>query len=185
MRIEDGKGKNGDASVSNTQRLNVSNKGAQRIYYVSRDFGLAFNAVYPAITATAGDYVAYLKNTSSTRNLFVGRIEYHSAENVEWNVWQVTGTAASGETITPANLNLGSGLAAEAIAMSGNTAITGLSNTKQIGVHRTTAAGEASMDFEYALILSPGTAIALEYQAGTTGLCEFDIHFYYETLGQN
>ena len=185
MRIEDGKGKNGDASVSNTQRLNVSNKGASRIYYVSRDSGLAFNAVYPAITAAAGDYVAYLKNTSSTRNLFVGRLEFHSAENVEWNVWHVTGTAASGETIVPTNLNLGSGLLAEATAMAGNTSITGLTNVKQVGVHRTTAAGEASMDFEYALILSPGTAIAIEYQAGTTGLCEFDFHFYYEPLGQN
>jgi len=185
MKIEDGKGKNGDASVSNTQRLNVSNKGASRIYYVSRDTGLAFNAVYPAITAAAGDYVAYLKNTSSTRNLFVGRVEFHSAENVEWNVWQVTGTAASGETIVPSNLNLGSGLQAEAIAMAGDTTITGLTQVQQIGVHRTPAMGEASMDFEYALILSPGTAIALEYQAGTDGLCEFDFHFYYETLGQN
>ena len=185
MKIEDGRGKNGDASVSIQQRLNASSKNARRIYYVSRDDGRAFNAVYDSITAAAGDYTAYLKNTSDTRNLYVSNIEFHSAENVKWKIWQVTGTAASGETVTPSNMNLTSGLAAEATAMAGDTAITGLTTVKQIGSHRSQANGDSSMDFDGALILGPGDAIAIEYDAGTTGICSHDIFFWYEIIGQN
>ena len=183
MKIEDGKGKNGDASVSTVQRLNVSSKTAPRYYYASRDFGQAFNSVYDNLTVAAGEYSASLKNTSTTRNLFVGHIEFHSAENVKWKIWEVTGTAASGETITPSNFNLASGQPAEADAMSGDTAITGLTTVKQIGSHRSQASGESSMGFEGALLLGPGKAIAIEYDAGTTGLCSHDVFFWYEEIG--
>ena len=116
MRIEDGKGKNGSASVSVVQRLNVSSKTQGRSFYASRDFGQAFNTVYDEITAAAGDYTAYLKNISPTRNMFVRSIEFHSVENVKWKVWSVTGDAASGAVVVPSNINLASGLSAEAIA---------------------------------------------------------------------
>jgi len=33
------------------------------------------------------------------------------------------------------------------------------------------------------LILSPNTAIMVEYDAGTTGLCEIDCLFHFETIG--
>ena len=106
MRIEDGKGKNGDCSVSSVQRLNVSAKSIGRSFYASRDFGQTFNTVYDDVAAAPGDYTAYLKNTSPTRNLYVRSIEFHSVENVKWKVWSVTGTAAAGALVTPSNLNL-------------------------------------------------------------------------------
>ena len=183
MKIEDGRGKNGDASVSIVQRLNVSSKTAPRWFYSSRDFGLSFNAVYDGLTVAATEYSAYLKNDSATRNLFVGTIEFHSAEAVKWKIWEVTGTAASGASVTPSNFNLASGIPAEATAMSGDTAITGLTTVKQLGSHRSQALGDSDMDFEGALILGPGKAIAIEYDTGTTGICSHDIFFWYEDLG--
>lgn len=183
MKIEDGKGKNGDASVSSVQRLNVSAKIAERYFYASRDFGQAFNAVYDNQTVAAGEYSAYLKNTSTTRNLFVNHVEFHAVENVKWKIWEVTGTAASGETVTPSNFNLASGQPAEAIAMSGDTAITGLTTVKQLGSHRSEALSDSEMDYEGALILGPGKAIVVEYDTGTTGLCSHDIFFWYESIG--
>jgi len=183
MKIEDGRGKNGDASVSIVQRLNVSSKTAPRWFYASRDFGLSFNAVYDGLTVAATEYSAYLKNDSATRNLFVGTIEFHSAEAVKWKIWEVTGTAASGASVTPSNFNLASGIPAEATAMSGDTAITGLTTVKQLGSHRSEALGDSDMDFEGALILGPGKAIAIEYDTGTTGICSHDIFFWYEDLG--
>jgi len=183
MKIEDGKGKNGDASVSSVQRLNVSGKNAPRYFYASRDFGLAFNAVYDDLTVAAGEYSAYLKNTSSTRNLFIGHVEFHSAESVKWKIWEVSGTAASGASLIPSSFNLASGIPAEADAMSGDTAITGLTTIKQIGSHRSEALSDSAMDFEGALILGPGKAIAIEYDTGTTGICSHDIFFWYETIG--
>ena len=183
MKIEDGKGKSGDASVSFAQRLNVSSKSKNRLFYISRDDGLAFNAVMPSFSAAAGVYVFYLKNTSSEKNLYIDHIEYHSIQAVHWKVFQCTGTAAGGTVITPTNLNLGSGRGAEATAMGGAATITGLTIGNQIGTHRTEATGEGEMDWGGGLILSPGTAIVLEYDTGTTGLCEIDCLFHYETIG--
>jgi len=183
MRINDGKGKNGDASVSSVQRLNVSAKTKNRLFYISRDDGLAFNAVMPTFSAAAGEYVYYLKNTSSDKNIFINSVEYHSVEAVVWKVFSVTGTAAGGTVITPTNINLGSGRQAEATVMGGGATITGLTTVAQIGTHRTQATGEASMDWGGGLILAPNTAIMVEYDTGTTGLCEIDCLFHFETVG--
>ena len=183
MKIEDGKGKNGDASVSGAQRLNVSAKTRDRVFYVSRDDEQAFNAVMPSMSAVAGDYVFYLKNTSSTKNIFLHTIEYHSNAAVAWKVFNVTGTAAGGTTIVPTNLNLGSGRLAEATCMGGGATITGLTQVSQIGTHRTQAEGEAGMDWGEGLILAPNTAIVVEYDFGDNGLCEIDCIFHYEAIG--
>ncbi|HUV84540.1 MAG TPA: hypothetical protein VMV86_02465 [Methanosarcinales archaeon] len=183
MKIEDGKGKNGDMSVSYAQRGNVSSKSKNRLFYISRDDGLAFNAVMPSFSAAAGEYVFYLKNTSPTKNLMIDHIEYHSLQAVHWKVWQVTGTAAAGTAITPANLNLGTGIPAEATCIGGAATITGLTLGNQLGTHRTEATGEGEMDWGGGLILSPNTAIMVEYDTGTTGLCEIDCLFHFETIG--
>ena len=183
MKIQDGKGKNGDASVSSVQRLNVSAKTRDRLFYISRDDQLAFNAVMPTFNAASGNYVYYLKNTSSSRNIFIHTVEFHSVEAVAWRVWVVTGTAAGGTSITPTNLNLGSGRLAEATVMGGGATITGLTLGAQLGVHRTQALGEASMNWGEGLILAPNTAIMIEYDTGTTGLCEIDCIFHFETVG--
>lgn len=182
-RIEDGKGKNGDASVSSVQRLNVSAKTQPRMFYQTRDFGLGYVAVFDPISAAAGEHIAYLKNTSSTRNLFLTRIEFGSAEAVVFKVSKATGTAAAGETITPTNLNFGSNLTAEAEAMAGNTAITGLTTDGLVGVARTTANGEATEDYEGAVQLGPNDAIVAEYDSGTSGTCSVSMFFFYETIG--
>ena len=111
MKIEDGGGKNGDMTVSSTQRGNVSAKTRDRMFYASRDDGLAYTGVFDPVTAAAGDYVAYLKNTSSTRNMFITDISFGGVENILWRIWAVTGTAASGETVTPTPMNLSTCLA--------------------------------------------------------------------------
>ena len=183
MKIEDGKGKNGDCSVSAVQRLNVSAKTRDRLFYISRDDEQAYNAVMPSFSAAAGEYVFYIKNISSSRNLYMHSLEYHSVQAVHWKVHSCTGTAAGGTVITPSNLNLGSGRSAEATCMGGTATITGLTLTAQIGTHRTEALGESGMNFGNGLILAPNTAIVVEYDSGTTGLCEIDCIFHFETIG--
>ena len=158
--IKDGTGTGNKVKVTADNRLAVSSKANPRPYYVSRDF--------------------YIKNTSSTRNLLLHAVEFHSVENVKWKIWHVSGTAV-GTLITPTNLNLGSGLPAEAICM-GNAAVTGLTELGQVGAHRTTALSEAGMEFSDALILTPGTAVAVEYDTGTTGIMELDVFFYFEDI---
>jgi len=183
MKIEDGKGKNGDMSISASQRGNVSAKTNPRIFYSSRDDQKAYNAIMPSFSAAAGEYVFYIKNTSTSDNLFVKHFEFHSVQAVHWKIWEVSGTAAAGTTITPANLNLASGLSSETTCMGGGATITGLTTIKQIGTHRTTAGSHAEMNYENALILGPNKAVAVEYDTGTTGLCEIDCFYHFEPIG--
>ncbi len=181
-KIEDGKGKNGDASVSLDQRLDVSSRTNSRSFYVSRDLGLAYNTVYN-FTAAANDIVAYIKNTSATRNLFISAIEFHAVEAIKWKVFSCTGTAASGEAVIPSNLNLSSGKIAEATAMAGDTTITALTAVVQIGTHRSVATGSSEMNFQDALVLGPEDAIYVEYDTGTAGIGEVDIFMHFEDFG--
>ena len=178
--IGDGGGKNPDAKTNGDGRLKVDSESNARIFTISKDFGEAFNAVMPSFSAAATEYVFYLKNTSITQNIVIESIEYHSVQAVHWKVWRVTGTAAGGTVITPTNLNFNSSNAASATAMGGAATITGLTTVAQIGTHRTQATGEAGMTFGGALILGQNDAIAIEYDTGTTGLCEIDCIFYYE-----
>tara|TARA_R110000822_G_scaffold59307_5_gene148033 strand:- start:281 stop:850 length:570 start_codon:yes stop_codon:yes gene_type:complete len=187
MKIEDGKGKNGDASVSAVQRLNVSSKTGPRMFYISRDDGLTFDAISIGDNDyAAGEYCFYLKNTSATRNLYIQHLEFHSTDACRLVIDEVTGTAAGGTVIVPSNLNLGSGLLGEATSMGGGAAITGLTKVKQIGTHRNAALADSEMDYQGSLILSPNKAIAVEYDAeygGTTGIIEIDAFFWFETIG--
>lgn len=183
MKIEDGKGSGKEMSVSSTQRGNVSAKTAPRIFYSSREDGLAYAAVFDDITAAAGEYVAYLQNTSSTRNMFLSDMTAGGVENIKWKLFVCTGTAASGESVTPTELNLSKSIPAEAIAMAGNVAITGLTAGEQIATGRSGANSGAKREFDNALILGPNDAIVLEYDAGTGGLCEATFQFHYEDIG--
>jgi hypothetical protein len=178
--IQDGGGKNGNVGVSKNQRLNVSSRSSPREFYTSRDDGLAFSAIYDDMTLVAGDICAYLKNTSTTRNLIVGDITAGGVSDGKYKLFSVSGTAAAGTPVTPAPVNLSKNIPAEATAMSGDTSITGLTNLAQLSCFRHPALSSWEEAFEGSLILGPGDAIAIEMDAGTGGVHEVDIHFHYE-----
>lgn len=179
FEIEDGKGRGYNASVSSAHRLNVSSKSLDRIFYISRDDGRAFNLISVVASAAAGDHIAYIKNTSSTRNMYIYRVEFHSANAALWKLWSVTGTAAGGSALTPSNLNRTSSKTAEATAR-GDGAVTSLTTGDILGVHRSAANGEGEMSYDGALILGPNDAVSVEYDTGTTGAAEVDFLFWYE-----
>ena len=72
-----------------------------------------------------------------------------------------------------------------AIAMAGNVPITGLDVIDQIGTHRVAANTDALAQKHSSTILGPGDAIAIEYDTGVAGLCEAEIHFWYEGLADS
>ena len=180
--IDDGGGKNGKAQVDTEQRLEVSGSDAPRDFHASRKHGLAFSAIYATMTVAAGEDVAYLKNDHSTKNIHIGEITVSGVPEGKWWVKHVTGVAAAGAAVTPTNVNLSKGIPAEATAMSGDTAITGLTDVNIITVLRHVANDQVSEDFDGGLILGPGDAIALEYNTGAGGLVDADIHFHYEDI---
>ena len=180
MKIEDGRGKYGDAGVSADQRLDVSARSAERAFYSARDDGLAYSVTMDAMTLAAGDIAGYLKNTSSTRNLIINDMDFSGVPAGKWIVSSCSGTAAAGTAVTPTNLNLSKGNAAEASAMSGDTSITGLTAIATIGVVRHEALGQQEENFSSGLILGPSDAIMIEYDTGAGGLCEIVIDLHYE-----
>jgi len=178
--IEDGGGKNGNVWISKNQRLNTSSRSNPREFYASRDEGRAYSAMYVDMTLVAGDICAYLKNDSSTRNLFIGDITVGGVSDGSYKIFKVTGTAAAGATVTPASLNLSKSIPAEATAMSGDTSITGLTFVEQLSFMRHPALSQVEESYDGTIILGPGDAIAIEMDAGTGGVHDVDIHFHYE-----
>ncbi len=183
IHLEDGKGRGLMASVSESNRLNVSAKSNPRMFYISRDDQQAFSVVALDTSATAGDLVFHLKNTSSSKNMIMHTFAASSANSALLKLWVVTGTAASGTDLTPTNLNLTSGLTAEADSMSGDAAaITGLATGSLIVAGRILANSFVPLDLNDALILGPGDQIAIEYDTGTAGAVEINSTFFYEAI---
>ncbi len=181
MKIEDGKGKNGDAAVDAAQRLTVASSTTDASAVVSHESGLAYVMVYE-FTAAAGDIVSYLKNTSSDKEIEIDDIELGGLQAIKWKVFTCTGTAAAGEAVTAVSLNLSKDIPAEATAMAGDTTITGLTAVGAIGSIRSAAGTTVIEDFKGALILGPGNAILIEYDTGTGGIAEAEIHFHYHDI---
>jgi hypothetical protein len=180
LQIEDGKGRGYISSVSESNRLNVSAKANPRSFYISRDDGLAFTVSAVDIDAVAGDVICYLKNTSTTRNMFIKQIHYGGQNSACWKTWVVSGVAG-GTSLTPTNLNLTSGKSAEAEAF-GGAAVTGLAQDSLIGTHRTVAGSHSVDGWDDVLILGPNNAMGVEYHTGDTGDAEVNIEFHYENI---
>jgi hypothetical protein len=180
LQIEDGKGRGYTSSVSESNRLNVSAKTNPRSFYISRDEGLAFTISSEDIDADAGDVICYLKNVSTTRNMFIKQVHYGALNAALWKTWIVSGVAG-GTSINSVNLNLTSGKSAESIAF-GNNPVTGLSLDELIDTHRTPANSHGDDKWDDVLILGPGNALAVEYDTGTTGPAEVNIEYHYEPI---
>ncbi len=165
-------------------RLNVSSRSDERAYYNSRDEGQCYTVPFDFQSATATEFGAYWKNTSTNgKDLVISSIGVNAVNACRVKLWFVTGTAAGGTTITPTNLNRASSNAATATAMEGGTAATGIAGIT----------GEDLVDFLYVpalgheefrlsdrIRLGQNDAIAIEYFEGTTGDFSGVIFGYYE-----
>lgn len=180
FQIEDGRGTGKIAKVNTQNRLDVSSQTDPRIFYASRDNGLAFTVNSVDADSDPGDYVLYLKNTSTTKNLYVSDLHAGAGASALWKLFFVTGTGA-GTTVTAGNLNGQSGLASESISF-GDAAVTGLTitSTALLKVRRSPAGAHANMIFNDSLILGPQDAIALEFDTGATGTTDSSIIFHFE-----
>jgi len=173
------------ADTTSRNRIKVDAITEQREVIVSVDDQRAFNVFCTGAVAD-GEYVAYLKNTSTTRNLFIQliRVGGDGTAPIIWKVHKVTGTAADGTTATAVNLNLTSGIQPEATILQdgGGTAISGLTSEGVIAYARHDDAASFDIPFAGALVLGPQNAIAVESDDGTMSIAECLIRFYYEDL---
>lgn len=161
-KIEDGKGKNGDMSVSVDQRANVSAKSNKRIFYVSRDDGRAFVWLSTYDTGGANEEVIYIKNTSTTRKLYLDSAHYSGAAAGLFTVFKHTGTA-TGTSITGEVLNFTSpNSIAEATAL-GDGAVTAGTIGNPIAFLEVAATADADRNWNGEIILGEGDSIIVTY----------------------
>ena len=164
--------------VSPDNRLMVAAKGNVRGFFVSRDDKRLFNGTCIATSSTAGAYQAYLKNTSPTRNLFVDIVRVGALNTALWKVVKATGTATGGSTGTITNMNMGSGITAEATLTQNN--VGGFTAGNVIAMARHAANSDKDIPFDDTLVLPPQTAIAVEYDTGSSGASEITMRFFFE-----
>ena len=169
------------AGVTEGGRLQTEAQTNLRGFYVSRDEQRLFNAVFVDASAAAGNYVAYLKNTSTSRILIIDLIRVEAANAALWKVVTATGTATGGTTVTAVNMNRQSGIAPEATMLADN--VGGFTaGSALIAIDRHPDNSSSTIPFDDTLILGPQNAIAIEYDTGSTGAAGAVIRFYYEDL---
>jgi hypothetical protein len=179
IQIEDGRGTGQSTGVSPTgNRLNVSSRSDERIYYISRDNGDSYTTT-SIDTAVAGEYNFYFKNTSTTQNFYVKSITVGSAVLAIFKISKVTGTPAGASAITITNLNFTSGNVASA-TVTGNAAVTGLTESSVLEMVSVAADTSVTVDFHDSLILGQGDAIAIEYDTGAGGTVHETLIGYFD-----
>ena len=126
MKIDDGGGSGVSAQVNTEGRLKTYSIIEPESLHINEEEKQAYSAVTSRTPSGAADCFLYMKNNSDD-NLIVYcmRLWTASAEIVQIKLGD-TGTAASGNTLTPVNRNVGSGNLASATVEDG-VDITGLS----------------------------------------------------------
>jgi hypothetical protein len=177
VKITDGGGKNGDATVSNNQRLDVSARSASRSYYESRDEGQSFIVTSVDTTALAAEETIYLQNSSAQKDIVIDHMTISTDTNARFRVKFVTGVG-SGAVLVPVNLNKSSSNSADAIAL-GAGSVTGLTDDGFVEHVRVPANTTYQIETGEAIRLGQNDAIAIETQDNCA--VEMDIEFHYDS----
>ncbi len=176
VKIEDGTGSGNVAGVNSVNRLKVSARTARRNFFISRDQGQVYTIISEDATAVANEETLYLKNTSTSRNLFIDTLIIGSDVASKWRLKFVTGTA-TGTTITPVNLNKTSSNDAE-VEAKGDGSVTGLTDDGDIAVFRVGTGVSVTQRPRAVIILGQNDAIAIE--AEINAAVEITIEFHLE-----
>lgn len=178
IKLTDGGGNNRDAKVNRRQRLDTSSASFSESHLVAaEDAGTyIWSSSY---SASSGDEIIYIKNTSKTTLLIIEKIVVGTVNTGTMALFEVTGTA-SGTTITGKNTNLTSGKTAEATAL-GNAAVTGITIGDRIDIIRLAATSNGKLELNNTLILGLNDAIAITY-TGNAGNVEASVLGYYDSI---
>lgn len=157
-------GVNGNtASVSDNNRLLVASVTETGLEFESKENGKAFSWV-STYSATGGDEVLSIKNTSTSEVLVIEEVIIGSSVANVFTLFEVTSGTAAGTTLTPLNLNLGSGNSAASTSY-GNAAVTGSLSGTTIAIDGVTANSFDTLDLKGGLVLQESDEIAITASA--------------------
>jgi len=183
MGLEIESAADGNKLLINEQgRALVDSQTRKRSFYVSRDDARVFNSIFEDANAVAGEFVAYFRNTSQSRNFIVELARLGGANAATWKIHKVSGATpvSDGGAVLPVNLNFGSGILAETEALQEN--VTGITSEGETAIAGHGAGGGVLVVLDDAVILPPDTAIAFQYEVGATGIANVGMRGYYEDL---
>jgi len=133
----------------------------------------------------AAEYILWVYNASTEQRNFVieGIITWQVDANVVWRLWEVTGVGATAGLIVAKNTFLGSTISSGELTCRGGAG--GVTALTTVGNWIATWGGgyvynTYMQDILGSVILEPGKAIAIEYDAGTGGRAGANVygHFY-------
>lgn len=175
IQIEDGKGSGQNAGIKDN-RLNVSSRINSRMYYVSRDDGIAFTWSNTTYDYDALDTILLVKNTSSTKKLVIERISVGGSTATEVIIHCPTCTTPTGTSITGTNTNRTSANVAEATAISDETTNTQSNKITSVKIN---GSNSGFLNVNGAIILGQNDCIAIDFVTDGTA-CYATIQGYYE-----
>ena len=168
--IEDGKGSGISAGVSGTNRLLTTSISASPEHAANHNDGEAYSLLFDATPAGAGDCFFYMKNTGE-KDIIVEGFYFHLEANEYVDVkLNDSGTPVGGGSITPVNLNTGSGNTATGTFQDGND-ITGLSGGSTVyRIYHASAQSSTYHNFEQDLIIKKNGVLTFYIETGTAAL---------------
>lgn len=171
--IRDGTGGGYLVQVDNKNRIRGYVVVEEEAHYINRVEKEMYSGSWsgPITAGTADNYIVYLKNTSTTKNIIIVKIKHRcTGANGTLSVWiNVTGTpGGSLTTLTPSNRNAGSNNSADCTYYQ-STEITGLSGGNIVG----SIYGKDGEEFEKIVpcsgwILPPNNTLAIKADNNTS-----------------
>jgi len=182
-RIEyiDDVGGNFQEAHGSDSRLNVSSRSDGRAFYVSRDKGQKYVLHIKDADAADGDLIAYLRNDSKDKKLYINDIHISSPVACKFIISFGDSTTATGTSVTPVNMNKSSSNDADVTAL-GNAAVGGVGASTDFASMRISGSDTGELDFGDTLILGQNDNIVIESDliTSTPDLVEVDIYFFIE-----
>lgn len=131
FQLEDGTGKGYLASVSSDNKLRVAAVISSQEHYENHNQGRGFSAIFESTPVSGGCFI-YIKNTDTVYDLSIEGfwLKMEADDYIDINFNDI-GTPTNTNSVTPRNLNTGSGNVAIGSFYSGNN-IGGLSSGNRI-----------------------------------------------------
>lgn len=155
------------AGVNKDKHVLVESVSKTDIEFQSFIKGRAY-AISSTYSATANDEVISIKNDSTTLDFIVDEIVIGAGAACNFDLFEVTSGTPAGTTVTPINLNTGSGNSAD-LTCFGNASVTGsLSGSVLVYDGVTAASDHATLNLKSGLVIGQEKTIAVTASATTT-----------------
>jgi len=179
MQIEGGTGNGFKAKVTENNMLTTLAVTESIERHINQHDGKAFNMLIAVTPAATDDCFAYIKNGADEDLVIEGfALKLAATESIYFKLGD-TGTAGgSPTTVTPANLNAGSGHVAEGTFYT-DPDITGLSGGIEVDrYYNTSGTTSVQVNFEQDLIIPKNQTCTIWAETGTVAL-HMVIYFHY------